>query len=211
MDAFSALTIAQSVAQFVEFGCCIISNTTQIYKSIHGATASQIETTFAARRLLELSERMQSSLREQTPPEQPSPPPSEPYPPEPPTLDDSTPASEVESGKWEIYERLKDEYDIELATFPVRKADFERRMGTYARAKESHETLCEICRKCIALSNDLLVKLKELSVQGPKHRKFKSLLLALRSVWSSEAIGDFQKRIEAHRRELSDHLLAATW
>jgi hypothetical protein len=84
-------------------------------------------------------------------------------------------------------------------------------MRTYARAKESHETLCEICRKCIVLSNDLLVKLKELSVQGPKHRKFKSLLLALRSVWSSEAIGDFQKRIEAHRRELSDHLLAATW
>jgi hypothetical protein len=121
MDAISALNIAQSVAQFVEFGCCIISNTTQIYKSIHGATASQIETTFAARRLLELSERMQSSLREQTPPEQPSPPPSEPHPPEPPTLDDSTPASEVESGKWEIYERLKDEYDIESATFPVRQ------------------------------------------------------------------------------------------
>jgi hypothetical protein len=117
----------------------------------------------------------------------------------------------VESDKWATYERLKDEYDIELATYPVRKADFERRMGTYARAEKSHETLSEICRKCIALSNDLLAKLKELRLQGPKHRKFKSLLLALRSVWSSEAIGDFQKRIEAHRRELSDHLLAAMW
>jgi hypothetical protein len=211
MDTFSTLNITHSVAQFVEFGCSIISNTTQIYKSIHGATVSQIETTFAARRLLELSERMQSSLREQTLPKKPFPPPSKPHPPEPPTLDDSTPASQVESDKWATYERLKDEYDIELATYPVRKADFERRMGTYARAEKSHETLSEICRKCIALSNDLLAKLKELRLQGPKHRKFKSLLLALRSVWSSEAIGDFQKRIEAHRRELSDHLLAAMW
>jgi hypothetical protein len=64
MDPFSALSIATSVAQFVEFGCSLVSETRQIYKSLDGATVSQVETSLAATRLLELSERMKSSLRD---------------------------------------------------------------------------------------------------------------------------------------------------
>jgi hypothetical protein len=86
MDPFSALSIATSVAQFVEFGCSLFSETRQIYKSLDGATVSQVETSLAATRLLELSERMKFSLRHQTLPKPPDLPPihasSPPPPPE---------------------------------------------------------------------------------------------------------------------------------
>jgi hypothetical protein len=205
MDPFSALSIGTSVAQFVEFGCNLVSETIQIYKSLDGATVSQVETSLAAKRLLELSERMKSSLRDQTFPKPPDLPPilanPPPQPPEEPFRDNFGPIKQAGSDKeWENY--------------VAKKAEFERQSEIYSKAKVSQESLCEICDKCILcilLSNELLAKLNELRVQGPKHRKFKSLLFALKSVWSSEAISGFQKRLEWHRRELSDHLLVATW
>jgi hypothetical protein len=202
MDPFSALSIANSVAQFVEFGCSLVSETRQIYKSFEGATVAQVETSLAATRLLELSERMQSSLRDQTLPKPPDLPPilANP-PPQPPgeSLRDSFgPIKQAGSDKeWENY--------------MAKKAEFERQSEIISKAKVSQESLCEICDKCILLSNELLAKLNELRVQGPKHRKFKSIRLALKSVWSNDAICALEKRLESHRRELSDHLLAATW
>jgi hypothetical protein len=202
MDSFSALSIATSVAQFVEFGCSLVSETRQIYKSLDGATVAQVETSLAATRLLELSERMKSSLRDQTLPNPPDLPPilANP-PPQPPgeSLGDSFgPIKQAGSDKeWENYMAMK--------------AEFERQSEIFSKAKVSQESLCEICDKCILLSNELLAKLNELRVQGPKHRKFKSIRLALKSVWSNDAICALEKRLESHRRELSDHLLAATW
>lgn len=79
-------------------------------------------------------------------------------------------------------------YKEDMETYPLRKAEFERQMEIYHRAKESLEALCEICEKCVSLSDELLAKLNELRLQGPKHRKFKSIRLALKSVWSNDAI-----------------------
>ncbi|KAE9376438.1 hypothetical protein N431DRAFT_367489 [Stipitochalara longipes BDJ] len=211
MDPFSALNIATSVAQFLEFGCSLVSNTAQIYHSAHGATVSHVETTFAARRLLELSERMKASLRDQTLLEPPGSPPDKPQRPIAPTRVDSTSAGNLEYDKQlEAYAVKMAEFDKESEIYPYRKAEFEGLVERYPRAKKSLEALCEICDNCITLSKELLAKLDELRLQGPKHRKFKSLLLALKSVWSTEAICDLKRRLESHRRELSDHLLAAT-
>jgi hypothetical protein len=212
MDLFLALSIGTSVAQFVEFGCNLVSETKQIYKSLDGATVSQVETPLAATRLLELSERMKSSLRDQTLPKPPDLPPilanPPPQPPEESLRDNFRPSKQAESDKeWEIYMAKKDRWE----DYTAKKAEFERQSEIYSKARGSQESLCEVCDKCILLSNELLAKLNELRVQGPKHRKFKSLLFALKSVWSSEAISGFQKRLEWHRRKLSDHLLVATW
>lgn len=202
MDPFSALSIATSVAQFVEFGCSLVSETRQIYNSLDGATVSQVETSLAAKRLLKLSERMKSSLRDQTLPKPPDLPPilanPPPQPPEESLRDNFGPIKQAESDK-------------KWGNYMAKKAEFERQSEIFSKAKVSQESLCEICDKCILLSKELLAKLNELRFQGPKHRKFKSLLFALKSVWSSEAIASFQKRLERHRRELSDHLLVATW
>jgi hypothetical protein len=171
MDPFSGLNISTSIVQFIEFGCSLVSQTRQIYKSPHGATISQVETTFAARRILELSERMKSSLRDQIPPEVPR-------------YDHSTPAKKQES---------------------------EKQLKEYNRVKQCLDALCQICDNCITLSKELEDKLIELRVQGPKHRRFKSIRQALKRVWSAEAICELEKRLDSHRRELKEHLLAATW
>jgi hypothetical protein len=212
MDPFSALSIATGVAQFLGFGCSLVSTTVQIYKSGPGATISHIETTFAARRLREFSERMKSAMRDPERPKLPGPAPIEPRPPKPPIRDDSTPAKTKESdAEKEQFLKEMQEYQEDLETYPLRNAEFERQMAIYHRAKESLEALCEICEKCISLSDELLAKLNELRLQGPKHRKFKSIRLALKSVWSNDAICALEKRLESHRREVSDYLLAATW
>ncbi|PMD49010.1 hypothetical protein L207DRAFT_522323 [Hyaloscypha variabilis F] len=272
MDPWSALNIATSVAQFLEFGCSLVSSTSQIYKSAHGATVSQAETTFAARRLLELSERMKASLQEQSshndsvePPKVPRPPPPppttfepppfKPEPFKPPPRDDSTfnekigyaeileeekihnerveeaektykewlPVAEKkhkerqEEAEKKYYEKQLEEFEEvkkssaeKLVFYTDSMAKYEKQMEVYCRGKESQKTLCEICDKCVSLSKELLARLNKLRVQGPKHRKFQSILMALKSVWASEELCKFQRRLESHRRELSDHLLAAT-
>lgn len=193
MDPFSALTIATSVVQFIDFGCSLVSETRQIYKSLHGATVSQVETTFAARRTLELSERMKSSLRDRI-----VAPPIPPKSPELPPCDDSTPATKSK------YEKELNDYDKNLRKYEIQIKD-------YPRFKQSLNAICDICDKCIALSRELEDRLTKLRVQGLKHRKFKSIQQALKSVWSADEIHDLEKRLESHRRELNDHLLAATW
>ena len=65
MDGLSALSVASSVAQLVDFGCSVVSKTREIYKSEHGASVGNVEAAIATKRLLELSERLKTSLQGQ--------------------------------------------------------------------------------------------------------------------------------------------------
>jgi hypothetical protein len=62
MDGLSALSVAASVAQFIELGCTLVSKAEEIYKSGHGALKQHVESAEAAERMKKLSEGMKASL-----------------------------------------------------------------------------------------------------------------------------------------------------
>jgi hypothetical protein len=62
MDGLSALSIAASVAQFLEFGCSLVSKSKEIYHSVDGALPRNISAEHATRRLIELSEVIKAGL-----------------------------------------------------------------------------------------------------------------------------------------------------
>ena len=181
MDPLSALSLAGNVAQFIEFGCSLVSKTRQIYKSANGATISQVETAIATRRLLELTRRLKSSLEDKIVPELPP-----------------APDTTAEEG-------------LEGEALEAKKLENKALAAEWESAK-SFEAICKICDSCVSLSNELLARLKKLEVQeGEKHRKFKSLRQALKSVWSSTEICAIAKRLESLRKELNDHLTISLW
>ncbi|KAE9379537.1 hypothetical protein N431DRAFT_327470 [Stipitochalara longipes BDJ] len=61
MDGLSALSVAASVAQFIEFACSLVSESKEIYQSADGLPFRQVEAFTAAKRLAELSERINAS------------------------------------------------------------------------------------------------------------------------------------------------------
>jgi len=61
MDGLSALGVAASVAQFVEFGCGLVMKTREIYKSTHGTSIQYAELEIATNRLLALNLQLQAS------------------------------------------------------------------------------------------------------------------------------------------------------
>jgi hypothetical protein len=62
MDGLSALSIAASVAQFIQFGCSLVSKSHEIYKSAHGTTIQQVDSDTATKRLVELCAALKASL-----------------------------------------------------------------------------------------------------------------------------------------------------
>jgi hypothetical protein len=66
MDGLSALSIAGSVAQFIEFSCSLVAKSKEIYASAHGAPLRRIELESATQRLVELSERIRTAAQLQT-------------------------------------------------------------------------------------------------------------------------------------------------
>jgi hypothetical protein len=65
-----------------------------------------------------------------------------------------------------------------------------------------------LCTSCIELSNQLIDKFGKLRVTaGTKHRRWKSLRQALKSVWSKKAIDDIRQKLNSYRKELEGHVL----
>jgi hypothetical protein len=62
MDPLCALSVAASVAQFLEFGCSLVSNSKQIFRSVGGALPANIKVEDATKRLVKLSEGIKSGL-----------------------------------------------------------------------------------------------------------------------------------------------------
>jgi hypothetical protein len=68
VDGLYALSVAASVAQFIEFGCTLIGKSKEIYHSKQGALLQQVEIEDATRRLVELSKRINISMHPQSNP-----------------------------------------------------------------------------------------------------------------------------------------------
>ena len=63
MDPLSAVSIAASTIQFVDFGCKLFSKSKEIYTSADGALIDQRQSEDACKRLKELTECLKKSLR----------------------------------------------------------------------------------------------------------------------------------------------------
>jgi len=67
MDGLSALSVAASVAQFIEFGSSLVSKSKEIYHSTNGLPTHHVEAAAAATRLANLSERIKISRQVERP------------------------------------------------------------------------------------------------------------------------------------------------
>lgn len=67
MDGLSALSVAASVAQFIEFGSSLVSKSKEIYQSANGLQIQHAEAATAARRVTELGERIKLARQVERP------------------------------------------------------------------------------------------------------------------------------------------------
>lgn len=61
MDPFSALSIATSVLQFIDFTAKLLSSSSEIFKSVHGASSGALALESSCSTMKTLSERLSSS------------------------------------------------------------------------------------------------------------------------------------------------------
>jgi hypothetical protein len=70
------------------------------------------------------------------------------------------------------------------------------------------EAIKVLCSSCTEIANQLIEKFDKLRLtNGTKHRRWKSLRQALKSVWSKKGIDDVTEKLNGYRRELEGHVL----
>jgi hypothetical protein len=65
MDPFSALTVAASVVQFIQFGSSLISTSIEIYQSAEGASTRQIDIELTTLSLVGVTEKIKAGADDQ--------------------------------------------------------------------------------------------------------------------------------------------------
>jgi hypothetical protein len=68
------------------------------------------------------------------------------------------------------------------------------------------QALCDLCKGCIDVSQELTNALKNLTGQG-KPGKFRSFRQALKSVWSKDDIDRLEKRVRLFKEELNTRII----
>jgi hypothetical protein len=67
MDPLSALSVASSIVQFIEFGNKLVGKGFQIYKSADGALAENVDKEVVVHDLIHLNERLETSILRKAP------------------------------------------------------------------------------------------------------------------------------------------------
>jgi hypothetical protein len=63
--------------------------------------------------------------------------------------------------------------------------------------------LSEICKGCVEISDDLVLRLENLKVPaGHKYKRWKSFRQALKSVWQKERVQEVKQRLDDYRLQL---------
>jgi len=141
MDPLSAVSLAATVVQFVDFASKVLSKTNELYNSATGASLSNSECATVTRDLIALDKRL---------------------------------------------------------------TDRSSKRGSLSKEEYALEALC---RGCNVIADELLEHLEKIKVQG-KHKRWKSLRQALKSISSESAVDEISKRLGRYREELDTHLLA---
>lgn len=74
------------------------------------------------------------------------------------------------------------------------------------RDKPYGQSMIGIAKSCDAVARELLEALDKLKVEG-RHRKWKSIQQAFRSIWNQDKIDRLVQRLAQHRQDLIFHLL----
>ena len=68
------------------------------------------------------------------------------------------------------------------------------------------QALCDLCKGCIDVSQELTKALEKLTGQG-KSEKFRSFRQALKSVWSKNDIDNLERRVKMYKEELNIRII----
>jgi hypothetical protein len=141
LDPLSALSVASSLVQFVDFSAKIVSKGHRIFQSKGGSLSENDETETVAKRLRVMVQNLHSSL-----------------------------ASTETSGE--------------------------------------EQALGKLCDECIEVAEELNLELEKLKIPNDcRHRKWKSLRQALKSLWSKEKLESVEKRLGELDGQLKLHIL----
>ncbi|KAE9375911.1 hypothetical protein N431DRAFT_481115 [Stipitochalara longipes BDJ] len=143
LDPLTALSVAGTIVQFVDFGTKILSRSRQLYHSTKGALALDEELDLIITHLTKLTAKLIRPL--------------------------STPSTENE-------------------------------------ASEEEQALRELCDACNTVAQEMVERLEGFKVDG-KHRIFKSVWQALKSIWSEKEANDLVRRLSMFRESLELHIL----
>ncbi|KAI9935071.1 hypothetical protein MW887_000692 [Aspergillus wentii] len=141
LDPMTALSVATSVVQFVDFGTKLISKSREIYKSADGVLADHAEQAAVSSKLADLTRRLST---------------------------------------------FADGYETKLSS--------------------AEKALQEVALDCLQVANEFGCAIDQLMVNG-KHRKWKSLRQALKSVWKKEEMEERLVRLDRLRQLVIVHLL----
>jgi hypothetical protein len=69
------------------------------------------------------------------------------------------------------------------------------------------ETFHAICAEATKIAGELIRRLEKLKVKNAKHRKWESLLLAVKSAWSKEEVDSLNQRLASLKKSLESRVI----
>ena len=78
--------------------------------------------------------------------------------------------------------------------------------GSKLRLTTDEQALCDLCKGCIDVSQELKKALEKLTGQG-KPGRFRSFRQALKSVWSKDDIDNLERRVKMYKEELNIRII----
>jgi hypothetical protein len=148
MDPLTALSLAGTIVQFVDFGSKLLSTTQELYRSTAGS--------LNVNQTLEL----------------------------------------VTADLQSLIAKLKQSFRVTDEVAPLTEAE-----------QAEQETFHGICDEATKIAGELIRRLEKLKVKNAKHRKWESLLLAVKSTWSKEEVDDLMQRLASLKNTLESRVL----
>jgi hypothetical protein len=185
LDPLSALSVAASVVQFVDFAGKIVSKGKELYTSPSGALSENEWTETVTKRLQALTHNLHKSL-----------------------YIASEPRPEVQAPVPWVAAESENVDELSLR----QERQWQARKEYLQQVEEEKQrklSLQQICTEFARISDELLKHLRDLKVpKGQEHRKWKSFRHALKFVWSKSGVDEMARRLSVLREELDTHVLA---
>lgn len=179
MDPLSALSIATSVIQFLDFGANLLCKGTEIYHSAQGSLVENVQLEAIASNMLELNRELQNSTYKVA------------------SLDNRN-----------LFGQTLDEEDLAARRRNLTKdrsvlAEEKRIEKSNERFQQE---LHAISASCTGAAADLLEAVQRLKISG-RTTRWRSFRHALLAVWNAERVEELTSRLDRWRSQLNTNLL----
>lgn len=182
MDPLSALSVAGNIIQFIQFGTQVLSRSHEIYRSSSGLSAEKSEIGAINEDVKNISQSVKLSLN---------------------TLQIEKLNEDLGTKNVDIFSASRELKDLN------EKLKLSREGRESLSADQDDQALNMICNNCIDIADEMSYHLNRLKVKGQKHRQWKSLRQALKTVWRKEGMDNLVKRLLLFRGQLELHILAS--